>query len=82
VARWLNILMHFISAGATGTMQPLDHYVFGAMKASHRRIDRPKVAEEGLRKLSKRDLILHLLASWEAVNQTTLARAWAIYETQ
>jgi hypothetical protein len=82
VARLLNIMMHFIPAGATDSMQPLDRYVFGAKKASYRRIDRSRVAEEGLMNLSKRDFILALLASWEAVNRTTLARAWEIYETQ
>jgi hypothetical protein len=82
VARSLNIVMHFIAAGATDTLQPLDHYAFGAMKASDGRIYRSRVAEEGLMKLSKRDFILHLLASCEAVNRTTLARAWEIHETQ
>jgi hypothetical protein len=82
VARSLNIVMHFIPTGATDSMQPLDRYVFGAMKASCRRVCRSRVAEEGLAKLNKRDFILHLPASWEAVNQTTLAWAWEIYETQ
>jgi hypothetical protein len=63
VARSLNIVMHFIPAGATDTMQPLARQVFGAMKASYRRIYPSRVAEEGLMKLSKRDFILHLLAS-------------------
>jgi hypothetical protein len=49
VARSLNIMMHFIPAGAMDTMQRLDRYVFGAMKASYRRISRSRVAEEGLR---------------------------------
>jgi hypothetical protein len=60
-ARSLNITMHFIPAGATDTMQPLDRYVFGVMNASYRRIYRSRVAEEGLMKLSKRDFIPHLL---------------------
>jgi hypothetical protein len=70
VARSLNIVMHFIPAGATHSMEPLDRYVFGAMKASCRGIDRSRVGEEGLMKLRKRDSILHLLASWEAMNRT------------
>jgi hypothetical protein len=82
VARSLNIVMHFIPAGATDSMQPLDRYVSGAMKARYRRIYRSRVAEEGLMELSKRDLILHLLAKGEAVNRTTLARVWEIHETQ
>jgi hypothetical protein len=63
VARSLNIVMHFIPAGLTDTMQPLDRYVFEAMKASYRRIYRSRVAEEGLIMLSERDFILHLPAS-------------------
>jgi hypothetical protein len=81
VARSMNIVMHVTPAGASDTLQPWDRYVFGAMKASYRRTYRSRVAEEGLMKLSKRDVILHLLASWEVVNRTTLARAWEIYET-
>jgi hypothetical protein len=82
MAHSLNIVMHFLPAGATDSMQPLDRYVFGAMKASHRRIYRARVSAVGLRKLGKRDFILHLLGAWDAVNWTTLATAWEIYETQ
>jgi hypothetical protein len=82
VARSLNIVMHFIPAGATDSMKPLDRYVIGAMKVRYRRIYRSREAEEDLRKLSKRDFILHLLAAWDALNRTALARAWEIYETQ
>jgi hypothetical protein len=64
VARSLNIVMPFIPAGATDTLQYRS--VFGAMKESDRRIYRSRVAEEGLMKLGKRRFILHLLASWEA----------------
>lgn len=81
MAESLNIQLHFIPAGATDTMQPLDRYVFGAMKASYRRIYMRRLAEHGPRKLTKRDFLIQLMAAWEAVNVATLARAWDIYET-
>jgi hypothetical protein len=81
MAESLNIQLHFIPAGATDTMQPLDRYVFGAMKASYRRIYMRRLAEHGPRKLTKRDFLIQLMAAWEAVNVATLARAWGIYET-
>jgi hypothetical protein len=81
MAESLNIQLHFIPGGATDTMQPLDRYAFGAMKASYRTIYMRRLAQHGPRKLTKRDLLIQLMAAWEAVNVATLARAWDIYET-
>ena len=79
MATSLGIHLHFIPAGLTDSMQPLDRYVFGAMKSSYRRIARERMAEPGAGKLTKKDFIINLLAAWGAVNQRTLGRAWDVY---
>jgi hypothetical protein len=82
LAESLNIEMHFIPAGATDTMRPPGRYVFGAMKASYRRIYRARVAERGTRERTKRDFVVQLLAAWEAVNRATLERSWEMDGTE
>jgi hypothetical protein len=81
LAQPLTIEMPFIPARATTTIQPLDRYVFGSTRgvtvksAQGSCRAREANADQG-------GIVLHLRAAWEAVNRTTLERAWEIHEAQ
>jgi hypothetical protein len=49
----LEIILKFIPAGMTGTFQPLDRSIFGAMKAAYRRRDRLHFPHPGSLQLTK-----------------------------
>jgi hypothetical protein len=82
VARSLNSLWHLIPAGATDTTQPLDSCLFGAIKGEPRAKLPSRSGRGRLAEARKRDFILQLLAAWDTVKQTTLARARATCVTQ
>jgi hypothetical protein len=81
VARSLDIVTHFIPAGATGTMQPLDRYLFGAMKPSQ--ANPPRQSGRGrLAEAEQEGLHPGPAGLTGGREPATLARAWEIYETQ
>jgi hypothetical protein len=80
LARSLGICLQFIPAGWTDELQPLDRYVFGALKSICRRLFHRhyQVHEDG--QTRKPDAIKFLIEAWEALTVHVLQKAWGIYE--
>jgi hypothetical protein len=74
----LGINFLFIPAGLTDELQPLECFVFGAMKANCHRMPRVQVAEEGV--MSKQAAASFLIRAWEGVSTAVFDEDWAIYE--
>jgi hypothetical protein len=80
LAEDLGIELHFIPRGWTDQLQPLDRYVFGALKAACRRLFHRhcQVHQDG--KTGKADAIRLLIEAWESVAVGVFEKAWAIYK--
>lgn len=74
----LGIHLLFIPPGLTDEMQPLDRFVFGAMKAHARRMYRNHAA--ALEPVNKPIAAAFLIRAWEAIGTAVLDDAWALYE--
>jgi hypothetical protein len=66
----LGINLLFILPGLTDELQPLDRFVFGAMKANCRWMYRVQVAEEGM--MNKQVAASFLIRAWERINKAIL----------
>ena len=75
LAQNLGINLHYIPAGATDALQPLDRRVFGALKSSARRLFRQR--REVNRTLV--DACEDLRIAWENVGSDVLEEAWDCY---
>lgn len=75
LAQNLGINLHYIPAGATDALQPLDRRVFGALKSSARRLFRRR--REVNRTLV--DACEDLRIAWENVGSDVLEEAWDCY---
>ena len=75
LARNLEINLHYIPAGATDALQPLDRRVFGALKSSARRLFRQR--RDVNRNLV--DACEDLRIAWENVGSDVLEEAWDCY---
>jgi hypothetical protein len=69
----LGINLVFIPPGPTDELQPLDRFVFGAMKVNGRRMYRVQVAEEGV--MTKQVAASFLVQAWEVVSTAVLDEA-------
>jgi hypothetical protein len=74
----LAIHLLFIPPGLTDELQPLDRFVFGAMKAHRRRMYRRHAA--ALEPLNKQIAAAFLIRAWESVSANVLDDAWALYQ--
>lgn len=79
-AEALGIHMHFIPAGCTDSLQPLDRTVFACLKATLRRLFRQKQAANAFTpvQITKRDSVQMMIFSWEHIQSEIIADAWDI----
>jgi hypothetical protein len=79
-ARQLGIIMKFIPAGMTDSLQPLDRAVFGTLKGIARRLFRMEVTDSLCPQLTTQLAAQFLVRAWEQVSAQVLDHAWSIYE--
>ena len=80
LAQTLNIDFVYVPVGATDELQPLDRYVFGAMKSIARRKWRRMYERGEHDKMGKAEMGQILQASWEGVSPQVLEDAWQIVD--
>lgn len=81
-ARGLKIFLHFVPAGTTDYLQPLDRRVFACVKASLRRLFRIKQQEACFEALNikKPESAQMMVWCWEHLSTEVIKDAWDIYE--
>jgi hypothetical protein len=70
------IIMHYIPAGCTDELQPLDRFVFGAVKAISRKLYREWAWGQARHSVSGQQAAQFLMQAWGQINVSTLRRAW------
>jgi hypothetical protein len=80
VARRLGIRPHFIPAGWTDSLQPLDRYIFGALKSMCRRLFHRHLQHHDDGRTTKPDAIQFLIEAWNTLATDIVRKAWGIYE--
>jgi hypothetical protein len=76
-----NIKFHFIPAGYTDQLQPLDRRVFGALKATAKHLYLMRTRGAGfVAKITKPEAVGMLLKAWKTLSKTVIESAWEIYE--
>jgi hypothetical protein len=81
-AHLLGFKVHFIPAGRTDQLQPLDRTVFGCLKATARSLYCRFVHDAPGAKVTPEDAVEIFQRSWETLSGGALEAAWAIYEEQ
>jgi hypothetical protein len=76
----LIILLHFIPARWTGELQPLEQYVFGALKAICRKLFARHYTAGNDVTVTKSDVPRFLLEAWSALEVAVIEKGWGIYE--
>jgi hypothetical protein len=76
----LNIELRFIPPGWTDGLQPLDRYIFGAMKATCRRLFHRFCQHDATGRVKKRDAVRFLSEAWDNLDTRVIEKGWAIYE--
>ena len=80
VAAENNIILHFIPAGYTSTLQPLDVKVFGALKAKARGYWYQHYSLTPGVKHTKKSAVRTLLSCWSNMTRKLITGAWRVYE--
>jgi hypothetical protein len=76
----LGIFLHFIPPGWTDELQPLDRYIFGALKSTCRRLfQRFCMGIEGER-IRIADGVQFLKEAWDRLETKVIEAGWGIYE--
>jgi hypothetical protein len=75
----LGIHLLFIPRGLTDDLQPLDRYVFRAMKGLCRRLYRMHCESAGSDEMTQQVATAFLLRAWKQVSPQTLGDAWSMY---
>lgn len=83
-AKALNIVLHFVPAGTTDFLQPLDRRIFACVKACVKRLFRMKQREVGFGvvDLKKQDSVQMMIWSWEHLGSEVIKDAWSIYQDE
>ena len=81
LAEKLNFTLHFIPSGSTDIFQPLDRYVFGALKNMATSVFYEKYCQNPQLKYSLSDAIITLLECWSQISSKTFAKAWDVYSS-
>jgi hypothetical protein len=76
----LRIHLLFVPPGLTEELQPLDRFVFGAMKGTFRRLYRLHCEFNPAAAIDKEIVTGFLIRGWESVTTALLEGAWALYE--
>ena len=79
IAKKLNFNLHFIPPGATDTFQPLDRYVFGALKNMARAMFYDLYVKDPNMDFTINDSIKILIHCWFKLSNKTIAKAWDLY---
>jgi hypothetical protein len=76
----LGIHFLFIPPGLTDEFQPLDRFVFGAMKATCRRLYALHCRSNPSCAMDRKIAAAFLIRAWEGVSTQVLEEAWAVYD--
>ena len=79
LAELLHFKLHFIPSGLTDSFQPLDRYVFGALKAASRAEWYKRYAINPEKGCDIVDACLILLKCWSNLSSATCKKAWDPY---
>jgi hypothetical protein len=69
----------FIHPGQTDRLQPLDRYVFGALKSVCRRISDRHCADNRTIRTDKLTAVNSLREAWDRITVEVVQRAWGVY---
>ena len=78
-AEALGIKLYYIPPGCTDLVQPLDVKVFGALKASARKLFRERYQNARTPKVTSKDAVQNLIRAWEGIGVQLSEEAWDIY---
>jgi transposase len=76
----LGIILHFIPPGWTDELQPLDRYIFGALKSICRRLFQRFCIGSAEERIRISDAVGFLREAWNQLETKVIARGWGIYE--
>ena len=79
IAKLLHFNLIYIPAGATDTFQPLDRYVFGALKNMAKAIFYQLYAQNPSLNFTMNDAVKVLVSCWSDLTNKTIAKAWDLY---
>jgi hypothetical protein len=79
-AEALGINLHFIPAGMTDELQPLDRNVFAVLKATAKRLFHERCMMGPMLKRTKADACEDLIAAWEHLGPQCIEEAWSMYQ--
>ena len=79
IAKILHFNLIYIPAGATDAFQPLDRYVFGALKNMARAIFYQLYVVNPNMSFTLNEAVKVLISCWADLTDKTLAKAWNIY---
>jgi hypothetical protein len=79
VAVGYGIELLFIHSGMTDRLQPLDRYVFGALKSVCRRLFDLYCADNPTIRIDKPTALQFLREAWDRITVEILQRAWGVY---
>jgi hypothetical protein len=75
----LGIYLLFIPLGLTDDLQPLDRFVFGAMKGTWPLLDRLHCQFTPAAAMNRQTAAAFLIGTWEEVSTTLFNDAWSLY---
>jgi hypothetical protein len=79
LAEQLGIKLHFVPAGCTDLLQPLDRSVFGALKSTARKLFHDGLVSDPEIQVTKPWAVQLLLKSWKQFARSTVELAWECY---
>jgi hypothetical protein len=79
-AEQFGIDLMFIPPGCIDRLQPLDHRVFGVLKAFSRQQWRMQYHETTGGKTTREKIAPNLVKAWDRITQEVIESAWDIYE--
>jgi hypothetical protein len=79
LADQLGIKLYFVPAGCTDMFQPLDRLVFGALKATARKMFHDALARDPQLQVTKPWAVQLLVESWKRFARSTVELAWDCY---
>jgi hypothetical protein len=82
LAAELNIEIHYIPAGATDLLQPLNRLVFGILKSQARRLFRARVSEDPFHRRTKNEACEDMMTAWDQISAEALQASWELYEEE
>jgi hypothetical protein len=78
----LNIEIHYVPAGATDLLQPLDRLVFGILKSPARRLFRARVSDDPFHRRTKEEACEDMMDAWGQISAGALKASRERYEEE